>query len=384
MSSERAHLGHIAPVPQGAPGVLEPQYERVYHPRWPHWPLVWLGVLVVGVAGWTSLFLLKDAAVAWQAVLVNFLYFTPLAAGMVVWAAIVTACRGTWMGESRATALLGLWFAPVSIAAYFLLWIGVQSWAGWLRYDDLKNAAWVNSSFIYVRDGVALIVFWVLAYWFARRSKDGTHRGLAGLFILTYCLVFSLIGFDLVMALDPHWVSSLFGGYFFISGLYIAVAAWTLLSLMERPSARLTPVADLAKLIVAFSLLTTYMMYSQLLPMWYENMPHEVRFVIPRLQFTPWSGLSLVLLTTIYLGPLVFLLPRKAKTNVNYMRAAALLILVGMWFERWWLVGPTLGQPLSLNLPNIFAALMFLSLFALLISLRRRHQPISTMRRRHD
>ena len=39
---------------------------------------------------------------------------------------------------------------------------------------------------------------------------------------------------------------------------------------------------DLGKLIVAFSLLTTYMMFSQLIVIWYENLPDEVRFVIPR------------------------------------------------------------------------------------------------------
>ena len=84
------------------------------------------------------------------------------------------------------------------------------------------------------------------------------------------------------MALDPHWYSLLFGGYFFISGMYIAVAAWV------APSAtvddRSTPdhLHDLGKLVVAFSLLTTYMMYSQLLPIWYENLPEEIRFLVPR------------------------------------------------------------------------------------------------------
>ncbi len=149
------------------------------------------------------------------------------------------------------------------------------------------------------------------------------------------------------MALDPHWFSSLFGGYFFISGLYIAMAGWVAVSAASGDDA--CPLSDLGKLLLAMSMLTTYMMFSQLLPIWYENLPHEVRFLIPRMELARWGLVSILLLATIYLGPLALLLSRRVKRSGRAMGAIAALILAGMWIERWWLVTPTAGGPITVG-----------------------------------
>ena len=149
---------------------------------------------------------------------------TPLAAGMVVWPAVINAARGEhWLNDRlRRPALLSLGFAPVSLAAFFLLFLGRGYWAGWLHVEHLHNGAWLNSRFLFTRDLAALLLFWGMAAWSARDTRPQPGKGRAGWLAFIYCAVFSLLGFDLVMALDPHWVSSLFGGYFFITGMYIA------------------------------------------------------------------------------------------------------------------------------------------------------------------
>ena len=167
------------------------------------------------------------------------------------------------------------------------------------------------------------------------------------------------------MALDPHWFSTLFGGYFFISGMYAGVAAWTLALLLQRPMPDADRRHDLAKLIVTFSLLTTYMMYSQLIPIWYESLPEEVRFVIPRLAQPPWVYVSAALLVVVYLGPLIFLLTVWAKRSPWFLGTAAAVVLAGLWVERWWLVTPTLGGPLVFGLPEVSITAAFLAAFVL-------------------
>ena len=102
-----------------------------------------------------------------------------------------------------------------------------------------------------------------------------------------------------------------------------------------------------ANFIVAMSLVTTYMMFSQLLPIWYENFPHEVRFVIPRLSISNWRYVSAALLATVYLGPLVLLLTRWSKRTPRIFAAISFLILAGLWVERWWLVTPTLKREVA-------------------------------------
>ena len=328
---------------------------------------VWGNLLLFGLVVWLLCLVLGDAHRAWRAVLINFIYFTPLAAGMVVWPATITAARGEhWLTERiRRPALLSLAFAPVSLAAFFLLFLGRGYWAGWLHEGHLHNGAWLNSRFLFTRDTAALLLFWWMAARFARDTRPHPDKGRAGWLAFVYCAVFSLLGFDLVMALDPHWVSSLFGGYFFITGMYIAANGWTFSVLLLDPPVGAPHRKDMGKLVVAFSLLSTYMMFCQLIPIWYESLPEEITFVIPRLRNAPWRWLSLALLSTVYLGPLVLLLSNRLKGSIFYLRAITLLVLVGMWFERFWLVTPTLGGRLAVGLPEIGMTAAFLSAFML-------------------
>ena len=56
----------------------------------------------------------------------------------------------------------------------------------------------------------------------------------AGLYILAFTLVLSLIGYDLVMSMDPHWISTLFGGYSFIKAFYLGLGALIILAAITR------------------------------------------------------------------------------------------------------------------------------------------------------
>ena len=331
------------------------------------WSLFWAVLLVAGVGAWLYCLLAGDGARAWRAVLINFIYFTPLAAGMVVWPAIVKVSNGKWTGRTHWPALSAVGFAPVSLLVLLGLWLGREQWVPWLHATDLPQGWWFNAVFVFVRDGLALALFWMLAWVYFRRGHEGESKTFAGWFIFAYTMIMSLVGFDLVMGLDPHWFSALFGIYFFISGLYAAVVAWTVLVIIEHPETSKDKLHDLGKLVVAFSLLTTYMMFSQLLVIWYENLPAEVRFVIPRLTRPPWKWVSAVILAVVYLGPLVLLLTRWSKRNRAYLGTVVVLVLLGLWGERWWLVTPTLGGEMSIGLSEVGATLAFLAAMVLAV-----------------
>jgi len=328
---------------------------------------IWIFLFVVGMALWLAC-LLKggEAPRAWRAFLINFAYFTPIAGGMVVWSAVVRTSRGNWDGPLEGTAFSGITFALPSFAALIALWISSPQWAPWFGRKDLPQGLWFQETFVFGRNLAALTIFWLLAMWYVAQRRRGGGKVLAGFLIFTYCMVFSLIGFDLIMALDPRWYSALFGGYFFISGMYGAAAAWTVVSL-RRPEADANRLHDLGKLIVTFSLLTTYMMFSQLLPIWYGNLPAETRFVVPRMNFYPWAAVSIALLAVVYLGPLALLLTVRGKRTRWYLGTIALLILVGLWVERWWLVAPTFHRELKLGLTELSISAAYLGIFGFLL-----------------
>jgi hypothetical protein len=293
-----------------------------------------------------------DPARVWRALLVSFLFVCPISAGLVVWAAVVRLSRGAWADDFMRPAMAGITFAIPSLAALLALWLGHGSWAPWNGTAALPQGRWLSPSFLFGRDLAALAAFWIVARVFQRARRPGPAAAFT---CVLYGLVFSLLGFDLAMALDPQWHSTLFGGYFFISGLYGAVAAWTVLAVAAR--VRPEGLHDLGRLVVAFSLLTAYLMYVQLLTIWYSNLPGETRFVAARLQ-APWSRVSVGLLACIYLGPLVALLTVRAKRRPAFLGAAAIVFLAGLWVERWWLVAPVFDAAPRLGAPEAAAALI--------------------------
>ncbi len=265
-------------------------------------------------------------------------------------------------------------FAPVSLAALIVLWAASPQWAPWKPSLGLPQGAWLNRNFVFARDLAVLAVFWTVAGLYVARRARGPSPRLAAWLIFTYAIAFSLLGFDLVMALDPVWFSTLFGGYFFISGMYAAVTCWALLSVFH-PARTPDRLHDLGKLVVAFSLLTTYLAYSQLLPIWYENLPQEVHFPLPRMRFGGWQLVSIGLLATVYLGPLVVLLTRWAKRTPRFLGAVTMLLLLCMWLERWWLVEPTFEPAARLGVPELAMGAAFLGALGLAMEEGRRRLP---------
>ena len=320
--------------------------------------IVWLLIAIMGLASWMSLIVIGDAARGWRALLAAFAFFTPISAALVCWSAIFLRCEAKWVWPWVGCAEAGVSFALPSLVTLIALWIFHDRWAPWGK-AEFQQGFWLNVHFLFGRDLAALALFWLLAYAYVKQRRKGGGERLAVWLILAFGWVFSLIAFDLIGALDPLWYSSLFGGYFFISALYGAITIWTFV-LLARDSLPKKDMRDFAGLIVAFSLLTTAMMYSQLLPIWYANIEHEVRFLIPRWNYLPWSAVSVIFLFTIYLGPLILLLTRWMRTTRWYLVTISLLLLVLLWVERLWLITPVFRPdrldigPLELSIMTAF------------------------------
>ena len=146
------------------------------------WALLCGLILAAGAGGWAMSLAGADPARAWRAMLINFVFFTPLAAGMATWPAIVHLSRGRWLGPLRATGLSAWAFAPVSLAAFVALWVGRSHWA-----------AWLNAPALFGRDLAAMIIFWSLAAVYAALARRGRlAKPLAGALVLAYALTFRI------------------------------------------------------------------------------------------------------------------------------------------------------------------------------------------------
>jgi hypothetical protein len=181
------------------------------------------------------------------------------------------------------------------------------------------------------------------------KHDRSTLTSLAIAVLVLYAFVFSLIGFDLVMALDHRWYSTLFGAYFFMSSFYVGLSGITVTVILARKylpptdQVQTGALSDLAKLVFAFCLLTAYFLWSQYLVIWYGNLPEEVGFFILRMHNASWAWLTWTALALMFAIPFLALLSRRAKQNPFLLCIVSIIVLVGMWIERYLLVAPSLA-----------------------------------------
>jgi hypothetical protein len=199
----------------------------------------------------------------------------------------------------------------------------------------------------------------------------------AGLYILAFTLVLSLIGYDLVMSMDPHWVSTLFGGYTFVKAFYVGLGALIILAAVTRikkgKASGLEPshFHDIGKLFFAFCLLWADFFYVQLTVIWYGNIPEETHYVIERTLMVPWNTLAWTIFGICFIIPFVILLNKKVKSAPVFMVILCSAIIIGFWFEHLLLLAPALSHEvttLSVSVSDGLISLGFLGLMVVAVS----------------
>lgn len=323
-------------------------------------------LLVAGAIAF-SVALTRGAALrAWEAFLVNLLFWIGIAQGGVVVSASLYLTQARWGGASLYRLAEGFaGFLPLGFLLFWLLLPGRELIFPWILHPLPEKAAWLNVPFLFERDGAGLLALTALSLWFVHSSRSGAAvhwaetsadidpppaviRRLAPTVIIVYAVVYSLLAFDLVMSLSPVWYSTLFGAYFFAGGYWSALAAMGVLaSAGWRPAPRNAVHAeslhDIGKLVFAFSIFWAYLLWSQYLPIWYADLPEETFFLVRRIHRLPWGVLAWVALVLIWVSPFTVLLGRKGKRTPAILGAVCACGLIGMWLERYVLVVPSLS-----------------------------------------
>lgn len=348
--------------------------------------LVWTFAILVGFAVVAFLAgLILDPIRSWQIYLINFLFWSGLAQGGVVFAAIYHVVGAKWGPTVKRLAEGMAAFLPVSFVLFLPLYFGVRMFFSHVREINPNRGAWFDPRFIFVRGALGLGLMTVLSVffvyyslrpevgfaqerklrqdsWLFRWMTEGwkgveaeTQHGevrmgfLAAGVLLAYPMIYTFMAFDLIMALDPFWYSSLFGGYFFISTFYSGLAGIAVIAVLIRwnlGSSVITTaqLRDLGKLLLGFNLTYVAMVWAQYIVIWYGNLPEETHFIILRVWEMPWAPLSWGVLVTSVLIPFLVFLSQRAKQVPWIILLVGILILAGLWLERYVLVVPSLWK----------------------------------------
>jgi hypothetical protein len=371
--------------------------------------------------------LVTDAATAWRAFHVNYLYFGGLAQSGVVLASIFVIVGATWPGPVRHIAAgLSAW-VPVTLVLAAIGFLGRHHIYPWIDEPLPWKAAWLSESRMFATDLAVLAVLALLSYAFLKASvrpalhgAAGSATGLSKLMIerwtagwrgeeeeraasaarlrvlapiicLTYAFGYSVIAFDQVMSLSPIWFSNLFGAFYAWGAFLTCVSVTALLAVMHRRYPGLEGeitkdrLHDLGKMIFAFSVFWMYLFFSQYLVIWYGNLPEETLFFQARLgtEFLQstwyWEGwwdrlgephvkVTLLAWICVWVIPFWLLLGQKPKKTWWLLGGVALISALGFWLERNVLVWPSWAPEDTfafLGWIQIGVALGFLGAFSL-------------------
>lgn len=315
---------------------------------------------------------------AWLVYLTNFLFFTALSAGGLLFSTLMHFTKARWSHNLVGIAESFAAFFPVSFILFILLFIGQDHVFTWIGVDLHGKAIWLNIPFLFFRDFIAFLILYCLGFaylyhalkfrlknaeketWlkqFLFRHFEKTphdpekikHRMtiFAGWYMLAFALVFALTGFDLVMSMDPHWYSTLFGAYTFIKAIYAGFGAIIILAsilhLNPNHSFNLSSsqLRDMSTLFFGFSIVWGDFFYSQFVVIWYGNIPEETAYIIERTMTAPWKWLAWTVFIACFIMPFIILLSRKIKESPWCMIVVSSFVLAGLWIEHFLLLGPS-------------------------------------------
>ena len=356
----------------------------------------------------------QDPQAAWISYITNWLYFTSVSMGGLLLAVATWITKAKWNWSIRRISQSFVAFLPFSFLLMLPMLSLGESYFPWIEMmaDDpvvQNKAAYLNMPFLVTRNVLGLALLFGVALYFVylalrpdmglstQQLTDGKRseawqarltRGwmgqekeevrsykrmtvIAPAFVIIYALVMTMLSYDWVMSLEPHWFSTMFGPWFFMGAFWIGIAATALWSVYLRTQHEdfhrcigLQQRHDIGKLAFAFCVFWTYLFFSQYIVIWYGKLPWEQAWIIRRSDEI-WGGLSGLVILLCFVIPFAGLIGRKPKTKPVLLAFFTSIILVGMWLERYVMLAPSLhhgGDPVF-TIWQPLIGLMFLGLY---------------------
>ena len=232
--------------------------------------------------------------------------------------------------------------------------------------------------------GLIFIAGWCTYRYFARKfsiAQDNADVNdnrnfkksfrISAAFLVFYIYTESMMSWDWIMSVDPHWFSTLFGWYvfasMFVSGItVIALVTIYLKSKGLLPHVNDSHLHDLAKFMFGISIFWTYLWFSQFMLIWYSNIPEEVTYFVTRFQDYQLPFLGMVVMNFVF--PLLLLMNSDYKRIPWFVIMAGIVILCGHYIDIFNMIMPaTVGDRWFIGIPEISSIMLFAGLFILVV-----------------
>jgi hypothetical protein len=227
-------------------------------------------------------------------------------------------------------------------------------------------SGWLSKN-VFIARHLALfaIVFLVARKFVGEAIRGGQKRGFwAVLYVLLFVAHLSMIGIEWFMTIERPWFSTLFGGFVVVSAFLagICVQALVVFGWRRRTDAPSKLIQkSLGGLMFGFATFWAYFYFSQLIVIWYGNLPEETMYLAKRIGYhTPYWLPARLIFAMVWMTPFAVLLRRKNKTNAWVTSGLALVVLAGITMLFWIMLAPVTTVSLPL-LAILIALLAFLT-----------------------
>jgi len=308
---------------------------------------------------------------AWPSLLFNTYFYLGIAVFAVFFVALQYVAEAGWSIVLKRVPEAIMGALPLfSLIMLFIMVAAIMHWNHiyhWLHegimdpenenYDKIiaGKESYLNATFFIIRTIIYLLGW----NFFAKKlralslledKEGGTTLHFKGVSTSAWFMVFFAItsataSWDWIMSIDTHWFSTIFGWYVFSEWAAIGFTTILLFTLYLKRKGYLQDVNDshihdLGKWIFAFSLVWTYIWFSQFMLIWYSNIPEEVTYYTARLEVHNYKFLFWFSMIINFIFPLVLLMSRDAKRNNGILIIVSAIILIGHWLNAYLLVAP--------------------------------------------
>ena len=316
-------------------------------------------------------------------------FFMMISLGVLAFYAIQYASQAGWSPVLfRVMEAITYYLLPGALIVLLIAIIGDKHIFIWMdpevvAHDKIIQGkeSWLNKNAFIVR-GLIYIGGWSLYRYFSRKfslaqDKANDNKNfkrnfqISAGFLVFFMYTESMMSWDWIMSVDPHWFSTLFGWYVFASMAVSGITVIALITIYLKSKNLLNFVNDshlhdLAKFMFGFSVFWAYLWFSQFMLIWYANIPEEVTYFVTRIEMYPIPFFTMFSLNFIF--PFLVLMNSDYKRVPIFIVMAGIVILIGHYMDVYMMIMPaTVVDRYGFGIAEISSILIFLGLFLLFV-----------------
>lgn len=324
----------------------------------------------------------------WAALYVAAFFFMMIALGTLAFYAIQRAAQAGWsILLFRVMEGITAYLLPGTLIVFVLLILSgmhLNHLFIWMDPEVVAHDKIIQGKVAYLNVPffLARAAFYILGWNFYRyisrkfslaqdEANDISNykknfRWSAG-FLVFFIVTESMMSWDWIMSVDPHWFSTLFGWYVFASMFVSGITAIAMITIYLKskgylPEVNDSHIHDLGKFMFGVSVFWTYLWFSQFMLIWYSNIPEEVTYFLTRIEDYNLPFFGMLVMNFIF--PLLVLMNSDYKRNNYIIIGVGIVVILGHYMDVFNMIMPSaVGDQWFIGLPEIGGFLFFLGLF---------------------